>query len=84
MPRRPDPQPIFERADSDSEVLGQRTDKTRRQAQRTRGGFSVEFRSIGVAEPRAKYERDQRTIYINLDHPQINRAKLALHDAQEA
>ena len=34
----------------------------------------MEFRSIGERELRAKYERDERIIYINLDHPQIKRA----------
>ena len=34
----------------------------------------MRFREIGDAEARAKYERDERTIYINLDHPQIRRA----------
>jgi hypothetical protein len=70
----PNPRQLFERAEGNSDVLGHRADETRRQAQRTRGGFSVEFRSIGVAELRAKYERDERTIYINLDHPQIKSA----------
>jgi hypothetical protein len=75
-PPGPEPRPrqLFERAEGDSDTFGRRTDETRRQAERTRGGFSVEFRSIGAAELRAKYERDERTIYINLDHPQIKRA----------
>jgi|SRR5579863_4253375 len=38
------------------------------------GGFKVDFRNMGVEEARAKYERDNRTIYINLDHPQIGAA----------
>jgi hypothetical protein len=35
------------------------------------GGFSVEFEKIGPNEKRAKYDRDNRTIYINLEHPRI-------------
>ena len=27
--------------------------------------------NMGKEEARAKYERDQRTIFVNLDHPQI-------------
>jgi hypothetical protein len=42
---------------------------------RPRGGFSVDFRSMTEAEKRAKYVRGERTIYVNLDHPQIAAAK---------
>jgi hypothetical protein len=35
------------------------------------GGFSVAFEQIGPNEKRAKYDRDNRTIYINLEHPRI-------------
>ena len=35
------------------------------------GGFNVAFEKIGVNEKRAKYDRDMRTIYINLEHPRI-------------
>jgi hypothetical protein len=35
------------------------------------GGFSVAFEKIGPNEKRAKYDRDNRTIYINLEHPRI-------------
>ena len=30
---------------------------------------------MGDAESRAKYVREERTIYVNLDHPQISAAK---------
>ena len=39
------------------------------------GGFKVDFRNMGVEEARAKYERENRTIYLNLEHPQIAVAK---------
>jgi anti-sigma regulatory factor (Ser/Thr protein kinase) len=39
------------------------------------GGFRVDFREMGVEAARAKYERNERTIYINLDHPQIAAAR---------
>ena len=29
---------------------------------------------MGDAEKRAKYDRDSRTIFVNLDHPQLNAA----------
>jgi hypothetical protein len=35
------------------------------------GGFNVTFDNIGIHEKRAKYDKDTRTIYINLDHPRI-------------
>jgi hypothetical protein len=40
-----------------------------------RGGFSVQFKSMGVEERRASYAADERTIYINLDHPQLVAAR---------
>lgn len=35
------------------------------------GGFNVAFEKIGASEKRAKYDRDTRTIIINLEHPRI-------------
>jgi Histidine kinase-, DNA gyrase B-, and HSP90-like ATPase len=35
------------------------------------GGFNVEFEKIGLNEKRAKYDRETRTIIINLEHPRI-------------
>lgn len=43
--------------------------------QKPSGGFLVKFDDMGVESPRAKYVRDERTIYINLDHPQLAAAK---------
>jgi len=39
------------------------------------GGFHVEFKPMGTDEGRALYVSDERTIYINLDHPQLVAAK---------
>jgi hypothetical protein len=36
-----------------------------------KGGFRVQFKPMGAESHRALYERDDRTIYINLDHPQL-------------
>lgn len=41
----------------------------------TRGGFGVDFRQLGPDEHRAKFERAERMIYINTDHPQLVAAK---------
>jgi hypothetical protein len=38
---------------------------------RRRGGFQIEFDHQGEASARALYQRDKRTIFVNLDHPQI-------------
>lgn len=39
------------------------------------GGFHVEFKPVGVDSPRAQYVPDERTIYINLEHPQLAAAR---------
>jgi hypothetical protein len=41
----------------------------------TRGGFHVEFKPMGADEARALYVSIERTIYINIDHPQLVAAK---------
>jgi hypothetical protein len=40
-----------------------------------RGGFSIDYRQETAEAPRSRYERDTRTIVINLDHPQLVVAK---------
>jgi hypothetical protein len=35
----------------------------------------VEFKAVGFDSPRAQYVPDERTIYINLEHPQLAAAK---------
>jgi hypothetical protein len=44
-------------------------------ASRPRGGFSVKFDHMGAESQRAKYMADERTIYLNLDHPQLDAAR---------
>lgn len=39
---------------------------------RSRGVFGIEFVHQTAAERRSKYDRENRTIYINLDHPQVS------------
>ena len=41
---------------------------------RARGGFQIEFDNQGTTSARATYQRERRTIYVNLDHPQIEAA----------
>ena len=40
-----------------------------------RGGFQVRFEPMGIESYRAVYIRDERTIYVNLDHPQLAAAQ---------
>jgi hypothetical protein len=40
-----------------------------------RGGFQVEFKELGEQEFRARYVREERVIYVNLDHAQIKAAR---------
>lgn len=42
---------------------------------KTYGGFQVKFKHIGEESHRAEYVRDERSIYINLDHPQLVAAR---------
>jgi len=42
---------------------------------KSRGGFHVEFRPMGIDEQRARYVREERIILINTDHPQLLAAK---------
>lgn len=41
---------------------------------RPRGGFNVDFRSLGEETDRSKYDRTSLTILINLDHPVVKNA----------
>lgn len=41
---------------------------------RPRGGFSVDFRSLGGDADRSRYDRTSLTIIINLDHPVVKNA----------
>lgn len=38
------------------------------------GGFNVKFRNLGAQVARARYEPETRTIFVNLDHPQLSAA----------
>lgn len=51
------------------------TPATRRAGKGSGGGFRVRFDAVGQAEKRALYVAAERTIVVNLDHPQIAAAK---------
>jgi hypothetical protein len=71
-PVGPRPRPVIPKVKLDEEseerVAKKETGNLRKSAV---GGFNVEFDKLGVNEKRAKYDRDTRTIYINLEHPRI-------------
>jgi len=66
--------PLVEPASPDHEKRGQPAGGQKTGPQR-RGGFRVEFKEMGSEANRALYVREERTIYINLDHPQLAAAK---------
>jgi hypothetical protein len=66
-------QPLLVSADGGN-LRGKRSGGTGRRPQ-TKGGFQVKFDNMGAETHRAKYVSDERTIYLNLDHPQLAAAK---------
>lgn len=65
---RPQP-PVVIPADQNAEKLGRPAGGSG--GRKPQGGFRVQFKPMGVESHRALYERDDRTIYINLEHPQL-------------
>jgi hypothetical protein len=61
--------PVVTPADPDTEKLGRPAGAGA--GRRPQGGFRVQFKPMGAEFDRALYERDDRTIYINLEHPQL-------------
>jgi hypothetical protein len=55
--------------DISPEKLGKKGDGSPRKSRA--GGFDVAFDRIGISEKRAKYNKETRTIVINLEHPRI-------------
>lgn len=71
-PPGPDPRPLPPRVElvkDAPENLARHG--SRAKANRQSGGFDVAFDKIGVNEKRAKYDKETRTIIINLEHPRI-------------
>lgn len=52
-----------------------KTAKAKPSERASRGGFQVKYDYLGADQYRAVYDRDTRTIWINLDFPQISEAK---------
>lgn len=70
-----EPLPLVDPAEPETADTTGRTEKKAPSKQHPSGGFSVQFRENGSEAPRAFYERETRTIFINLDHPQVKAAK---------
>jgi hypothetical protein len=70
VPPDPIPQPPKVKLDENSDSNLAKESKTTPKKSAA-GGFSVAFEKMGVNEKRAKYDRDNRTIFINLEHPRI-------------
>lgn len=75
--------PIVEPAQSEetADTTGHYETKKPEEKKRRRGGFGIEFDNQGESSGRAVYHRDDRTIFINLDHPQI--AAAAKHGTED-
>ncbi len=65
--------PVVE-PDADGEAKGH-SESAAGEKPRRRGGFTIEFKELGVDSARAEYSSEHRTIYVNLDFPQIAAAK---------
>lgn len=61
--------------DPDGEERGHHERQSGDGKPRGRGGFTIEFDNQGAESTRATYQAEKRTIYINLDHPQIAAAR---------
>jgi hypothetical protein len=72
-PVPPSKPPVLD-APPDAEKKGQPAGGTDG-GRRSKGGFQVKFKPMGAEFQRADYFAPERTIYINLDHPQIKAAR---------
>lgn len=58
----------------EGEDKGQKTGQTEGKQRRRRGVFSLDYENASLDERRSRFDPDSKTIWINLDHPQIARA----------
>jgi hypothetical protein len=74
IPPPPPPKPPVLEAPPDAEKKGEPAGGVNGK-RRSKGGFQVKFKLMGAESQRADYFAPERTIYINLDHPQIKAAR---------
>jgi hypothetical protein len=67
--------PAIEPAEPESATTEGGASPVKPARERRAGGFDVKYRNNGEENPRAQYETESRTIYINLDHPQLLAAR---------
>lgn len=73
-PPNPDPDPENSSPTYEADPLGDEQSGKRKMDPKKKsrgGGFSVEFKEMGEHEFRAKYEATERSILVNLEHPQL-------------
>ena len=58
----------------DGNGVGSKTGQREGNRRRRRGVFLIEYENASAEEARSRYDSDKKTIYINLDNPQIDRA----------
>lgn len=73
-PREPEPR-VEPSVSEEAETTGHPEPTKPSKRHPSGGGFKVQYRENGPEAPRAFYESETRTIYINLDHPQVVAAK---------
>jgi hypothetical protein len=66
--------PVVRAGDSESDKKGRPAGGLGHRKKK-RGGFQVQFKNMGGESYRARYVAEERTIYINIDHPQLLAAK---------
>ena len=72
----PDPtEQIVKEAESEEATTTGRSSEVEPSRRRRSGGFNVQFRENGPENRRAFYNKETRTILVNLDHPQIVAAR---------
>ncbi len=70
----------------DGDQTGSPKDKENKPAPRkqTRGVFSIQWVNGSPEEERSEYKKEERTIYINLNHPQVKAAQKASNGSLES
>jgi hypothetical protein len=66
--------PVVERSEDESVKTGKPAGNVGNK-RKPAGGFHVRFKDMGEDSPRAEYFSEERTIFINLEHPQLAAAR---------
>jgi hypothetical protein len=74
-PENPLNEPKVEATEPEQATTTGHTEHLKNAHRRPAGGFDVQFRNSGIEANRAFYVRESRTIFVNLDHPQLAAAR---------